>query len=294
MNERVVQLERLVELGRGLARDDFALTQMCKRMFGYVRELVDPALFHVAIASDDGTLFPEYHVSGGEEQHTDSVPNAEDLCAFPLRHADRKYGVVLVRADPGALEAAARDLEIAMDFFTLAVASVHRVRATERRIDRDDLTNLYNRNYGMRRLQEELSRASAAHSGVCALIVDIDGVEDLNTRFGHQTGDSAIRTVSDALRSICRHSDVLCRFGGDRFLIVYPGFSGDPGPVARRVRTQVEMRVLPVPGGAIGLKASIGAAVSNGGTDGHALVRESERALLRDKNERRRRIEPKP
>ncbi|HEV3154724.1 MAG TPA: GGDEF domain-containing protein [Candidatus Baltobacteraceae bacterium] len=289
MNDRAAQLERLLEFARGLAREDLTPTQMSRRLCEYVRTVVDPRSFHVAIAEDDGSVRAEYAVIDGVEQTPETL-NGQTGTRFELRHGDRELGVVTIEANEDTLASRKADLEVAIDFFSLAVAGVQKVRATERRIDRDTLTSLYNRNYGMRRLQEELQRASRSNTGVCVLLVDVDGVEALNTRYGHQTGDSAIRTVGDALRSICRHSDVLCRYAGDRFLIVYPEFSGDnAGPIAGRVRTQIEMRVLPVPGGAIGLKASIGAAIGREGTDALALIRESESALLRDKTERRRR-----
>ncbi len=290
MNDRVAALEQLVELARGLARDDFAVGQMCRRVYDYTRSLLDVRVFHVSIAAEDGTLQPEYHVVDGNETYAEHTPAREEMTAFPLRHGDREVGVVLLQADAEKVYEAATDLEAAMDFFALAIASVHRLRATERRIDRDSLTNLYNRNYGVRRLQEELQRAARAGTQVCTLIVDVDGVDELNTKYGHQTGDSAIRTAGDALKSICRHSDVLCRYAGDRFLLIYSDFAGDdPSPVAKRVRTQIEMRVLPVPGGAIGLKASIGAVIGADGIDANALIQQTERDLLREKTERRRR-----
>lgn len=290
MNDRVAALERLVELARGLARDDYAVRQMCRRICDYTGSLLDGRTFHVAVAADDGTMRPEYHVAEGKESNVERMPAPEGMTIFPLRHGDRELGVVLLETDPAMTQSAAADLETAMDFFALAIAGVDRLRATERRIDRDSLTNLYNRNYGTRRLREELQHAARTHSQICTLLVDVDGVDELNTKYGHPTGDSAIRTVGDALKSICRHSDVLCRYAGDRFLLIYPDFSGDdPMPVARRIRTQIEMRVLPVPGGAIGLKASIGAVISADGIDANALMQQTESELLREKAQRRRR-----
>lgn len=289
MNADAEAIARIAQLARGLAHDDFALDQMCRRLYDIVRRTTGAQLFHIALEAEDGSLQAEYFVRAGSE--TEPQPLAEDAGArqFPLLHGEQRLGVVSVGADAAALQASRAQLEAAFDIFALALASVHRIRATERRIDRDPLTSLYNRSYGVRRLEEELQRAVRMQTRVCALVVDVDGVADLNARFGHQTGDAAIRTVSDALRSICRHSDVLCRLGGDRFLVVYPGFGdGNAAAVASRVRTQIEMRVLPVPGGAIGLKASIGVAVGAHERAG-ALVQQCERALEEEKTRRGRR-----
>jgi len=282
-------IARIAQLARGLAHDGFDLDQMCRRLYDTVHKTTGADLFHVALDADDGSLHAQFSVSGGSETAPEPLPDDAAVQRFALLHGERRMGIVSVGAGAAVLEACAAQLQAAFDIFALALAGIDRVRATERRIDRDPLTNLYNRSYGVRRLDEELQRAAGLQTRVCALIVDVDGVADLNARFGHQTGDAAIRTVSDALRSICRHSDVLSRFGGDRFLVVYPGFGdGNAAAVASRVRTQIEMRVLPVPGGAVGLKASIGAAVAER-ENAVAVIAQCERALSEEKQRRGRR-----
>jgi diguanylate cyclase (GGDEF)-like protein len=141
----------------------------------------------------------------------------------------------------------------------------------------------------MVRLDEELARARRHNGCVCALLVDIAGLQEINTRYGFPTGDAAIRTAAHALRAACRISDIVCRYEADRFLIIYVDVDPKAGvPMSRRAREQIESRVLPVPGGAIGMKTFAGFACSSEETrDAAALIALAEADLQRDKRERK-------
>ena len=76
----------------------------------------------------------------------------------------------------------------------------------------DPLTGLPNR-----RALEEWSERSAA---AAAVLVDLNGFKALNDEHGHQAGDDALVQVAERLRRCVRHTDLLCRFGGDEFLIL--------------------------------------------------------------------------
>ena len=54
------------------------------------------------------------------------------------------------------------------------------------------------------------------------LLVDIDRFKTINDRFGHPTGDRALKTVADAMRGAVRTSDLVGRYGGDEFAILAP------------------------------------------------------------------------
>jgi diguanylate cyclase (GGDEF)-like protein len=85
----------------------------------------------------------------------------------------------------------------------------------------DPLTGIYNRGYGLQTLEEALF---AAKSGVpsCAAFIDLDNLKDINDIYGHNSGDYAIKAVAEVLASSVRDSkDIVCRFGGDEFIIVF-------------------------------------------------------------------------
>jgi diguanylate cyclase (GGDEF)-like protein/PAS domain S-box-containing protein len=82
----------------------------------------------------------------------------------------------------------------------------------------DPLTGLYNRFF----FEEELARLEGGRSPdpVTIMIADVDGLKNVNDRYGHLSGDDLIRTVAQALRSAFRTEDVVARLGGDEFGVI--------------------------------------------------------------------------
>ena len=84
----------------------------------------------------------------------------------------------------------------------------------------DSMTGLYNRWY----MEEALSRYDHEEKGSCALIMgDLNGLKLVNDAFGHYEGDRFIREIAAILESSSGPHDVVCRWGGDEFLILMPG-----------------------------------------------------------------------
>lgn len=89
----------------------------------------------------------------------------------------------------------------------------------------DALTGLYNR-FGLDRYTEESTRDCAEkQSSFMTLFVDLDGLKQINDRFGHDDGDVAILTVSKALQKACLGEEVCARIGGDEFVVYAAGYS---------------------------------------------------------------------
>lgn len=91
----------------------------------------------------------------------------------------------------------------------------------------DVLTGLSNRRAFKRRLGEELRRAKRYGTPVSLLLVDIDGLKQLNDTQGHAAGDRMIRAVAAAIVRGLRESDFGARWGGDEFAIVAPNTPAD-------------------------------------------------------------------
>lgn len=90
---------------------------------------------------------------------------------------------------------------------------------------RDPLSGLYNRRYLDEMLGRELAKAQREGYPVSIVLGDIDRFKDLNDTYGHQAGDEVIRLLSQLLREQSRAGDILCRFGGEEFILVLPGMS---------------------------------------------------------------------
>jgi diguanylate cyclase (GGDEF)-like protein len=86
----------------------------------------------------------------------------------------------------------------------------------------DPLTGLNNRRSGEQRLAEEISRAQRHDRPLTILLLDLNGLKNLNDKFGHAAGDELIRQFAARLSKAIRGSDLAVRLGGDEFLVLLP------------------------------------------------------------------------
>jgi diguanylate cyclase (GGDEF)-like protein len=85
---------------------------------------------------------------------------------------------------------------------------------------RDPLTGLYNRRYLEESLTREESRAKRAGWPLSMMMIDIDHFKQYNDTYGHAAGDEVLRAVSRCLESLARSEDIVCRYGGEEFVLV--------------------------------------------------------------------------
>lgn len=89
----------------------------------------------------------------------------------------------------------------------------------------DPLTGLFNRRYLDEVLPRELDVAQRRNSSLCVVMLDIDGFKQFNDRLGHGAGDALLREFSHMMRNHLRKSDIVCRYGGDEFVVIMPDSS---------------------------------------------------------------------
>lgn len=92
----------------------------------------------------------------------------------------------------------------------------------ERASQTDALTGLFNRRYGVDRLEEEISRARRYDRELAVALIDLDHFKRINDTYGHHAGDEVLVTVSAGLGRVSRESDCVMRWGGEEFLFVFP------------------------------------------------------------------------
>lgn len=88
----------------------------------------------------------------------------------------------------------------------------------------DSMTGMLNKNAGLREINDYiLSMREEDEAALC--FVDIDDFKNINDKYGHITGDYWIKEIAHLMYGVCRRTDVLCRFGGDEYLMLIKGVS---------------------------------------------------------------------
>jgi len=89
----------------------------------------------------------------------------------------------------------------------------------------DSLTGCYNRGYALELLDRHLKLSQRNKSSILLAFLDIDGFKAINDTFGHDEGDKVLKEVTGLFKSILREIDIICRMGGDEFLLIFPDSS---------------------------------------------------------------------
>lgn len=123
----------------------------------------------------------------------------------------------------------------------------------------DFLTGFPNRRYAMARLQQDWASSVRTNRPLSCMVIDVDQFKQVNDNYGHDVGDAMLKQSAHTIKSALRAEDVICRMGGDEFLVICPDTDLDSAMVcAERVR--VAMTKLSVQAG----EASLGSTVSIG------------------------------
>jgi diguanylate cyclase (GGDEF)-like protein len=146
---------------------------------------------------------------------------------------------------------------------------------------RDPLTGLYNRRPLEESLHREILRARRGGTTVGLMAIDLDRFKQVNDTLGHDAGDAVLRTIARELMACVREEDIVCRSGGEEFVVILPG----TGEYALReraelVRRTIEREAIPTFGNPLSVTVSIGLALfpGHGATTG-ALMRAADAAL---------------
>lgn len=158
---------------------------------------------------------------------------------------------------------------------------------------RDPLTGVFNRRYLMETLDRELPRSRREGVPLAVAVIDVDHFKVINDRLGHDAGDRVLVGVAEVLDTHVRDEDVVCRYGGEEFVVVLPGSTIE---VARRraERWQAGLAALPLPASMadrpVTISVGLAAAGASTGT-AEQVVRAADQAMYRAKHRGRNRIE---
>jgi len=178
--------------------------------------------------------------------------------------------------------------EVALALGNLALRAELRAQSV-----RDPLTGLFNRRYLEETLAREIDRARRRHLSLTVAMTDLDHFKRLNDSWGHEAGDHVLRRFSELMRAHFRTQDVLCRYGGEEFALVFPDCTAEQARV-RAVGFLAELRASEIPYGPSTIRdvtASIGiAGFPRQGATPETLLRNADHALYEAKRGGRDRV----
>jgi diguanylate cyclase (GGDEF)-like protein len=220
----------------------------------------------------------------------------KDAMVAALRTEDRVHGLLLVAGRLGDVSTFARSDLALLDTFGRHVAtSLERGRLEEtlRQVTdlkeqlrhqtlHDSLTGLPNRVLFLDRARQAVEVAARTADWPAVLYLDLDGFKPINDEYGHDVGDTVLRTIAHRLRNCLRPGDTAARLGGDEFAVLLGGPLDTEGVdrIVERIRAQFEVPVDLGDGRPARVGASIGIALgSTGIEDADALIRRADIAM---------------
>ncbi|MBU2439494.1 diguanylate cyclase, partial [bacterium] len=105
----------------------------------------------------------------------------------------------------------------------------------------DVLTGCCSRGYGINLLERQIKMANRNKTPILLLYLDVDDFKYINDTFGHQEGDKVLKEAVKLLKSILREVDIICRIGGDEFLLIFHNSSSKDVPLIKeRINKNLE------------------------------------------------------
>ncbi len=170
------------------------------------------------------------------------------------------------------------------------------VQANNRRLEQvallDALTGIPNRRYATERIQQEWSAAGRGGRSLACMLIDVDHFKRINDTHGHDVGDLVLQRVADTLKHTARTQDVVCRIGGEEFLMLCPDTdAAAAAQCAERMRKAVALLRIPVGSCVLQLTISVGVAAMDAGmASPDSMLKAADQAVYAAKQAGRNRI----
>jgi diguanylate cyclase (GGDEF)-like protein len=158
----------------------------------------------------------------------------------------------------------------------------------------DPLTKLGNRATFDMNIKQASAHSQRSGIPYSLLMVDLDHFKKFNDTYGHQTGDSVLRSVADAIKDSARDADICCRYGGEEFAIILPDTTSRNAEVlAERIHRNISRVSRTQPTDCMPITVSIGISCANRHSNSHPsqLIEEADQALYLAKANGRNRTE---
>jgi len=183
----------------------------------------------------------------------------EMLIAVPIKYQDKSYGVINLH-----FSIKRKFFNNWYDKFMLKVISeyvsvvIHNSYTYFDAVS-DSMTKLYNHDYIIKRLKEEMELAKKFSTKLSFVMFDIDHFKNINDTYGHTIGDTVITTIADVVKNNIRLTDIAGRYGGEEFCIILPHTSLDGAvSMVERIKNEVSVKKFVTTKGSFTVTCSFG------------------------------------
>jgi len=223
------------------------------------------------------------------------------LCV-PLMAQGNSLGILHIRflscatqgRETEALETKQRLAVAIAENLALALANLKLRETLKNQAIRDPLTGLFNRRYLEETMDRELHRSKRLKAPLGVVMMDLDHFKDFNDSLGHGAGDVLLSALAHVITAGVRTEDIVCRYGGEEFLLVMPGASLETTreraenvrQAVKALRVKYQDRSLKAP------TISLGVAIfPDHGSTAEEVIAAADAALYRAKEAGRDRVE---
>lgn len=151
---------------------------------------------------------------------------------YPIVGKDRLIGLMHVNYNPSerflfddsaTIRKGLRDLTRTISsMLSVMIDNIRLFRKVQEQAIVDQVTGAYNRRYFDQKVKDEFVRATRYGRSMALVIIDIDKFKNINDTYGHLQGDQILREVADIFKDTSREIDIICRYGGDEFVMLLP------------------------------------------------------------------------
>ena len=184
-----------------------------------------------------------------------------EVRVLPVRHGVAIVGVLVLAAARPMDREAITVVGSALPGLAVALTNALSHQDLQRVAALDPLTSVYNRRFGIERLNDEVARSQRSGDSLGLLMLDLDHFKSVNDTYGHIVGDRVLQSAVAATRQVLRDGDILVRYGGEEFLVILPGAGRrDLADMAERIRRSISEAEIVTGGHRLSITVSIGGA----------------------------------